>query len=299
MRTELDRASLVSDLRAAESLLARARGLARVTLEARCYAIRQELLVLDSAVRSEAEALVSFSGDAVVGSYGIDAAFAGDAIAKLDSLVGRVAAATFAQPQQGERAPRLLITAMPRGSVGFRLEEAQTSMLIDSSLEESLEAAAGLLEVAADGDRDLEEAVSFYGRQVHVALRNFLVSLKEHRSSLQLSTRSKTLDLGVRAVALAADRVRAVQISEQQETREGFLTGVFGKARQFEFTPLDGEPIRGRIGAELSAEELETHQSVGMKQLCTVVLNVTRARHAGKLQRHYTLRSVVPTVPDW
>ena len=204
------------------------------------------------------QAILYFAGGPVRGSQGIEAQFA----SKMLDAVQDIATAEFLHRKHGAlgsrgRLPgapeaRLLLTALPRGSFGLELKQADASDLIaNQQLGDALQHMADLVSAAGESDAAYETALGEAPLRVLPKLRVFFDTLQQNGAQLRLVTGDREIALDDRRVASGVERVRATESDEETVSLSGTFRGATLNTWRFDFTLDGGEAISGRLSDEL------------------------------------------------
>ena len=184
MIRRLEQDHLLADLAAVEELLSSAPPgdvLGRISLTERRDEVRKALAEVESRVEIEGRTALFFGGAPVIGSRGVDADFAAEALGKYPALVAKV----WAFKEHGSLAPsgpvpdrheaRLHVTNVVHGSFGFELAELQGPLTLRSSpLHAAISVVTRALIAAGKGDDDLADVAEELDVRSFAALKEFL-----------------------------------------------------------------------------------------------------------------------------
>ena len=158
---------------------------ADATLPELIPAAREQLLSEQRRLANEqhrlARAELLFDGWPIVGRQGINASFAAAAVTGYQELVSMAygsrrkggLGAAGPIPYRGEST--LYLVGMPRGSVGFALQEiVEQGQTAPSGLAEVVSDVGALIDAAASGDQELAENVSDFEHRVVSTLKEFI-----------------------------------------------------------------------------------------------------------------------------
>ncbi len=222
-------------------------------LSARKSELEKELHAMP-AKTPNARTRLYFAGEPVNGSYGIDAEFAAKAIAPFVDMVktqfvaekhGRVASRGRV-PEQREA--RLLLTGLPRGSVGIEFSPPPAADLFaEGQLAGVLNRLAKTLSAAGDSDEGFAQSLEGVSSRAFQRLRDFLGVVAAHRASLRFETTEQTFDLDQARVAQASSRASNTQTAEQVIEKPGVFRGATLESGRFDFRTEDGDVLSGWI----------------------------------------------------
>lgn len=224
----------------------------------RKQALETELAAIQGTQEKHASIALLFGGSPVVGSRGISADFAGDALDKFQDLVAK----TFAKTEWGalgERGPiplkhasHLMVTEVARGSFGFVLNElSDQTELADTALKMQVEEVATLLQrTASPNELDFEEAVETLDSRTLTALKNFFVTLDTSGATLRIVEDIADFTLDEAAIGRGRRRTEATEIQEDDVSLTGVLAGVLPAHRKFEIKLENDQTIYGSVSKE-------------------------------------------------
>lgn len=294
MLSKLKIDALRADLVATEALLAKAKAygdeIGQIQFAYRKDQLLRELSELDLANEHVGKIALFFGGAPAIGSKGIEADFAGDAIAAFQDVVDRrMAAAELGEvgargPVPLKRSAQLMVTDVVRGSFGFVLEEAAVDdAMLETELSVVLEQVSEIISEIASPDNDqFENALTDMDRRLLIGLKRFFSVLDDGSANLRLVHRDVERVLERHDVQRGRARIDRTEIEESETTSiVGLLIGILPEHRKFELRRTDtGEIIYGAVDAKLA------------KQILTAGLIVT-SNPVGKVWRtHMSIREV-------
>ncbi|MDT0498923.1 hypothetical protein RM530_16380 [Algiphilus sp. W345] len=205
------------------------------------------------------QVILYFTGGPVRGSEGIDAQFA----SKVLDAVQDIATAEYLHRKHGAlgargRLPdapeaRLLLTALPRGSFGLELKQANGSDFVASQqLSDALQHMADLVSAAGESDATYETALGEAPPRVLPKLKAFFEALQQRGARLRLVTGDREISLDEQRVASGVERVRATESEEESISLHGTFRGALLDSSRFDFKLDEGEIISGRLGEEVT-----------------------------------------------
>lgn len=262
------------------------RPLGRLSWESRRQAVVQELATLEAPQREKAVVDLTFAGGPVLDEQrGIRASFASRALALFEESVAAVAAAIGSDTGVRRSGPipnrlenTLFVTAVARGSFGFRLEERDpepSTVMVPTPLAVATTATQVILEAAARGDEALADALSMVPERAVVKLHEFANYLSNQAAYCTISSQGRKVRINDdEQLAAICQRLEPSRISQEEREVIGVIGGAMPHFRQFEMTPDGGEPLRGTIGDEIAdpdeVQRLE-HQRVRARVRITAV----------------------------
>lgn len=266
-RTQLD--GLRAELASLSTLLSQAQEandpVGILQYQYRRKAIEREVETLERLVTTHASVALYFGGSPVMGSKGISAEFAGEALEKFQDLVTR----TYAKAEFGvlgrrgpiplKSATRLMVTELARGSFGFVLDEMSDQDDLDkTSLKYIVEEVDKTVQDVASSDESLfENAIEKLDGRTLTGLRDFFITLDSHNASLRIVDDERDITLDHRAVDRGRARTEATTIEEADQYYSGYLIGFLPQHKKFEMRTLNGDLIYGTV-SKLASEQFQS-----------------------------------------
>lgn len=228
--------------------------------------LTEQLATVEASVQHKAAVALFFSGGPVVGSRGIEATFAGRAVAIFQDLVSK----QFAVEEIGELGRRgpvslqtssdMLVTNVVRGSVGLVLEEAdQTDTFTDTQLKLVVDHVVDAITAAASvaGD-DFDRALERMDPRFLSSLGEFFEVMHEKQALLRLVEDEREIELNAEAIRRGRERAGAATIHDSEDAEIIGRIFVLPAARRFELSVVEGEPpLTGAISREFAKSDLE------------------------------------------
>jgi hypothetical protein len=210
-----------------------------------------------------ARAKLLFDGRPVMGRRGISADFAAGALGRYQDLVSTA----YASRRRGSLGSKgripdravstLYLVDMPRGSVGFALQEiTEQPLLVESELAGVVSDVGALIEAAAAGDQELVETVADFDPRVITTLNELFSLVHKAEATFRLVSNDRTYTFDAERIRMAVERTATQPEVAPDLPFVGALRGYLPGARQFEFWDASsGAVIKGRIagGADLDA----------------------------------------------
>lgn len=276
MLKKLELQALRADMSAIERLLQGRTSeddpLGYLQLSKRRQALSAKLAEVESVVQHKAAVMLFFAGGPVVGSRGIDAAFAGKTVGLFQDLVSK----QFAMEEVGELGRRgpvalqpnsdLLVTNVVRGSVGLLLEEAdQNDAFADTQLKVVVDHVIDTMAAAAAPAPDaFEQVLEGMAPRFLTALGDFFELMDEQRALLRVVESERELEFNTDAIGRGRERSRAAHIDEQEHDELVGKIFILPDSRRFELRVIDGEPpIAGTVAREFARRDLEALLAAG------------------------------------
>lgn len=306
-KLELD--SLQAELATLDALLARRTEnedpLGWLQLTHRRADVAARLARMESEFPANAEVAVFFGGTPVVGSRGIRADFAADALSHYQELVTKrmVSQALGPLATRGPIPRRdistMLVTDVVRGSFGFVLQEGGESSepTMAATLRHALDDVSNLLaNIAAENPALFEEAAETLDDRTLFAIRDFLRVLDDNGATLRLVEGERELSFDSRSLHRGRERADATVIDETVIRREGVLFLV-PDARRFELHPTTGPVLKGIVAADVIQRNGEhEHRGAGVraadivgKRWLVELQEKTVKQGSGRTRASYTL----------
>lgn len=266
MSIRREREAIKREILAIESLIQKA---ARHPVMLRAYRTRLEdleraLQALPPVGVHEPKATLYFSGEPVQGSIGIDADFVGRVLEPFQSMV----MADYAERWNGrvgtrgtrarERESRLLLTGLPRGSVGLELKKSDSDELFqDEQLSSTLAHITKLIGASARSDEDFVSELEETSPRVVNNLKKFLSTISKGNAGLNLETGDMRLQMDSIQAKMAFDRVTNTTSDVRLLSMKGELWGLLSADWKFNFVPENDAPIRGRLSEDITTEQAD------------------------------------------
>jgi len=224
--------------------------------------LNSELGVLAHFQERNASVALFFGGPKVVGSMGIDAEFAGQALDRFQDLVSK----TFARREVGSLGARgpvptrhdssLMVTAVTRGSFGFVLEEVGDQQeAIRTQLSEVVENVADLIENITNIEEQIFiDAAAEMDMRLLTSTRGFFKTLDTAKATLRIVEGEREITLSRADIERGRERTEALEVEEHDSVPlTGMLLGLLPVHRRFEFVlEGSGENISGKVASDAS-----------------------------------------------
>jgi hypothetical protein len=252
--------------------------------------------------KKEPRAVLFFTGEPVIGSLGIDAAFASRVMEPFQKMVaadyiyrwlGRVAGRGI---RQNESHSRLMLSGLPRGSFGLELTAIPNEDLFaEHELADSLSHITRVVEASVRSDEDFASALTETSPKVVQSLKAFLEIVAKGRAGLKLESGDLRSEMTPEQALRAFERVSETQSDDQTVSLEGTFKGVLLDSWDFNFTTNDGESIKGKIGQELSEDQVIEFNDQFFNQRCVAsLLKTTVSFKNGRSRVTYQLQKIGP-----
>lgn len=234
-----------------------------------------------------------FDGRPVVGTRGISATFAALALSKYQELVSTAygsrrgsLGATGPLPYKNEST--LHIVDMPRGSVGFALEElVEPEAVAMTELAEVVSEVGSLIDAAATDDQQLADIAGGFESRVMSALRDLFSLLNKSEATLRLTSNDRAYRFDAERIKMAVERTTS-DIEEVELDFRGILQGYLPSTRQFELLDDHGALIKGRVGRGLSMNEIKPL----FEMPCVARMRVVTVRRGGRGTHAFTMLAI-------
>lgn len=277
--------------------------LGRVGLESRLKELSEQAAEGATTEFPETMALADlfFGGDPVIGSTGIESAFAGKAISSFQDLVAKLAIED--RRVLGQRGPlpahddaKLHVTGILRGSFGFRLEELQPiGSMIDTSLKGAVEKATRMLEAFVDASEEsFEETLGGTDPRSVLAAREFFALLGANNATLRLEAGDTELVVSRPEIERARERALSSLVEEESRDVDGRLAGLLPDAHMFELE-VDGESevLGGKVTKSIEKAELAELLRVHLNKRVRARILTRKVFRKGQLARQsHTLQEL-------
>ncbi|MCD9554671.1 hypothetical protein GLP31_19585 [Photobacterium carnosum] len=289
MPRKLTSNSLKIDIASVQRLLADAERygdfIAKKTYINKLNQLNNELQSLEQEYITNACVGLFFDGDAVVGSKGILASFAGHSLESFQELVNKV----FAYNENGSLGARgiianqtssnLMITGVAKGSFGFILNELSDQMeLTETSLKITVDSVIELInDSTLDDDSKFSLAIEKIDQRILQSLKNFFITLDKGNTTLRIVGDKKEYKLGHNAISLARKRTEATVINEEEKTKDLKLIGLLPESCRFEAID-DTDLISGTVSKEAvqALQGKKLNSQIKVKMITKVVKSISR-----------------------
>jgi hypothetical protein len=310
MLKKLQKQELMAERGALQGLLTESRAIndvvGAIQFQQKLDEVEEALQRLEAVNPARASVALYFGGEKVIGSYGIQADFAGEILEDFQDLVSK----SFARLEVGALGARgpvaaradsnLMVTNIARGSFGFILEEVgDQGEAFDTQMTEVVDQVASLVQVVTGPeDEAFNEAVADMDHRMVTATRNFFAHLSKAKATLRLVERDREIVLGRAEVELGRERTESLEVEELEgQLLSGLLLGLLPNHKRFEFVLEDGEPISGKVATEASRtigdQLLGGHFNPAGKRWRAEFLIRDVRRQGREPRRHYTLMRLV------
>ncbi len=231
-----------------------------------------------------------FDGAPVLGSRGIRAAFAAEALASYQNLVS-LTHANWRQdklPSRGRIPQRadstLMITDMLRGSVGFELvEESDEARVERTDLADVVVHVGLLLDAAATNDSTYAEAVAEWDPRVVNAMHDFFLKLKNAEASMRLEVNDREYVFNTSRIVEGSARTASAPRETFTPIR-GTLIGLLPIDRRFELQTEDNL-LKGKLARNVDADEIK----VFFAKECVATVRIIEIERLGQTTQTFTL----------
>ena len=241
-----------------------------------------------------------FNGSPVVGSLGIDASFVGKVTVPFQNMV----TSEFAFRSDGKVGKRgqlnkqneskLFLTALPRGSFGIELSRLADDISDQSDqLSDSLSKITRLVDSSAKSDEDFAAELEGTTPRTIQSLKEFLKVVSDDSAGVTIESGGIRCELNVASVKSGYERASGTSAIETSETIEGILKGVLLESWKFDFVSNSGKTITGKIGDNLTEEEVSQFITLFFNKPCKVSLRVGRVLFKNGTERvSYVLNGI-------
>ena len=266
--------------------------------------IESEIEALGITQEHTGKVALFFGGGPVLGSRGVEADFAGEALHAFQDIIQK----KFAVEEQGglgsrgpvahRTASQLLITDVARGSFGFLLEEAATGdALADTELKVVIDQTSNLIaDIASPSSETFEAAIGTVDSRTLIALKKFFDVVDSSHATVRVVDDENEFSLQRVDVTRARHRVDATEIDEEENGDiSGFLY-FLPQHKTFELVRDDnGETIYGKVEPavirQLLAATREPGQGMGRWR---TVMKIKRVQQRGREEKiFYKLAGLV------
>jgi hypothetical protein len=310
MANYLMKQQLLAELATLDQLLA---GLApedilgRIGLQSRRTEVASEITQIQEHPETAASIALLFGGKPVLGSMGIEAAFASEAVSKFQDLLSNVWA-TAEGVGIGSRGPvpaqersQLHITSLLHGSVGFLLEELHPEKpLFSSSLKLAADRATEILEAFGSEDEQRFTAIlETVDQRVLNSTRDFFRQIYRSDATIRLAEAEKSMEMQRDVISRAYQRAENVTIEDSETEVRGQLLGLIPIGRKFEMRDEEGNLISGSVAPTLSESYLQrlTEEDLVGKR-CVGRVRRKKVSRFGRISESVTLLDLTSEVSE-
>ncbi|MGI2882241.1 hypothetical protein ACRTDO_15825 [Vibrio furnissii] len=217
--------------------------------------LNEQIENLKADVSTNASVALFFGGAPVLGSQGIEASFAGNALNKFQELINK----SFANKESGalgergkvplKRNSNLMVTQVVKGSFGFVLDEVTDQVEItETALKNTVEDVLTMINVSAQNDQEeFEHLIDSLDKRVLHSLKDFFKVLDKAKSTIRLVGDNTEFCLDANLVHRARERVESTNITEENEEISLILTGYLPEHCRFEGITKTGESLHGSV----------------------------------------------------
>lgn len=237
-------------------------------LEARLRAIEQELAKIPEEVQPMGRTALFFSRGGVEGSTGIEADLGGDILSAYEQMFEAHARHDQLAGTDAKRftkrfpKPKLLLTALPRGSVGFELVPREAEDFVVNGVHaETLRNLTKAIYDVAESQASFDKAMERVPIKVLQPLKKFLEVTVEHGTELRMITEGLAEEYRLDMQHLGDGLRRLREAPQDVDTKEmpGTFKGITVDSFYFEFLPDGGKLITGIADTDAIDEEKATH----------------------------------------
>lgn len=271
-------------------------------LEARLREIDEKLAGIPEEVQPRGRKALFFSKGGVEGSYGIEADLGGDILAAYEKMFE--AHAKHDQLAQSDRQrfrnmpqPKLLLTALPRGSVGFELVPKDVEdWVVNGVHAETLRNLTRAMADVTESDEKFTESLERIPAKVLKPLKDFLQVLVDRGTEVRMITEGLQEEVRLDLAHLLEGVRRLKETPEDVDEKDfyGTFQAITLESFHFEFTTDEGKTLRGL------ADEDAINYDKGVRlnktfsgQVCMASIRVTTVRPLhGKPKVTYELLDV-------
>lgn len=224
--------------------------------------LNDEIETLKEQVVTNASVALFFGGQPVLGSHGISASFAGNALDKFQELINK----TFANKESGILGERgkvplksnsnLMVTQVVKGSFGFVLDEVTDQVEItETALKHTVDEVLEIINISAQSDEEkFEKLVDNLDKRVLQSLKEFFLVLDKANSTIRIVGDETEYSFDSKLIHRARQRVESTDISEKDEIIPVILTGFLPENCKFEAKTSDGNFIYGSVSKEAAKQ---------------------------------------------
>lgn len=300
---------LLSERTTLEELIAQAPSdsiITRLSLERRLKQVQENLKAYEGLSSKVVKARLTFRGKPVLGSRGVSADFAGEAVNHFADAVVHVGAGSYTPLSQRGKVPNsedygLVITGTARGSFGFEIEDAaQTPPLAGESTpaEAAMRQVMRIMKASTGTDEQLADAIGITDPRALRALQTFLKTVADNDAICALELNDDVFTFRDSAqIQRSVDRLGQDNITEDEIRVSGHFQGFLPKGRRAEFVvkESDAEFLRDSVGEVISVRvATSVTEDVQINEILDQPINVeAHTRRVGNSAPRYTITNCV------
>ena len=297
----LKNGALRSDLASLQAMIATLSSddfLGRMSLESREQEVREELGRIQGEPDTLASIALYFGGKPVIGSQGIETAFATTALSDFKDIVVMSWASEDTElaargPVRDQEAAKLHVTELLHGSMGFLIEEIEPKAvpLFPTPLKRATDEAARLVSgLASDSDNAFQLELDRLHPRVFSAVRRLYRDLHKAEANVRIVDSQQDVFIGRESIDRTYVRLEDSSIEEERIEEVGLLEGIIPNGGRFEFRSQAGVLREGDVAATLSEaylKRLENEQAIGKR--FRALMSRKDIRRFGRCSSKYTL----------
>ena len=285
-------------------------GTSRLMWQKRLQAIDAEIAGLTAVSANYASVAMMFQGDPVIGSTEIRLDFTTAALDSYQMLISLGVASKFSEriPERG-RLPgtdrsRLFLRDMPRGSVGFFLEELppEQSQMLPSPLKEAVEETTGLLDtLSAEPDGPYLDKLGEMPPRLVEAVQRFAKVLRDAGATARILGNDHKVDLDPDRIGRLSRRLSEITVTDKTEEIGGILQGVLPPSRQFEFIPTGGDVAKGSVTEEFADRwivDASLREAVLLRIGTATIKRLSTIKSGRPIKEQLVLENIAPLTVD-
>lgn len=268
----------------------------RMSLESRKEDVEAELAAYPVPERWPLVGSITFRGDSVEGSRGIESGFGTSAFAEFADAVALAGASGVKELKYHGPIPdredySLLITGVGIGSFGFEFEEAGKRYLNASGpspVEQGVEQVTAILKSSIGNPDELADAINDAHPRTLNKIRGFLKMMVDNQAVCAISFRDNSFSFpNVDVVKQSLDNLGKKNIDESEGEVAGHFTGYLPEERLAEFVDQETRgTITGRVSSAVpNAEEILDRRNRN-------VMIRLRVRRIGNARPRYTITEI-------
>ena len=263
------RSALLRELTHNQTMLARNGGdpFFDLAYTSKISSIEQKLSELEASEAKSPFVSLTFTGDAVRGSYGMSAEFAATTMRAFQKTVAicvaevRETVTAIKGVVRGSNHSQFEFMGVALGSFGYELSKAEPEdLIVGQELTAAIDTVVDYFKLGVTGGAVLQERLANASPRLLSQIKAFLVAVKREGGTVQFTTAQRESRLEADEVVLAFEHfdrvVKDVEVVRLQGVFKGAMTG----SHTFEFLP-PGETalIKGKVDPELTDAQLAAY----------------------------------------
>ena len=241
-----------------------------------------------------------FSGDAVIGSAGIETQFLSNFLKPFQNLVD-LEVLRYCDPSKIDKChlskvkrSKLYISEVARGSFGVRLTKPEQYDLLDlNQTNESVEHIINTIQDLINDEQYIDQLIEQSCFRIIDNFHKMLKILYKASSHLEISSSNIGHYFSKDDITIALSRINSVEFDEFPQVINGRLRGILLDSQTFEVIDNEGKQIKGGISDDLTEGELKNYAIEFTDKECEIhYIEVITKKANGKEKIEYILQKI-------